>query len=126
MKVIYCPPDEDPMKLARQARQKHGGGGIVQYWWLAALAVFLVATFTVGPLKPKNGSLQEQIGPQTTPPTAEIAVKSELVNAFQGFCKNPSGGMIAPGDSAWITDGEQTKQVRCENGTFEEAASTTP
>jgi len=122
MKVLYCQPGEDPIDVARRYNKPgRGRSGLIQYWWVGALVGFLLITFTIGPLAPKKQNA-EQIGSETAPATAEIAVHSALVQAvdqFAGYCKNPAGGLFPPGATVFLTDGETVIEARCNNGTWE-------
>ena len=127
MKVIYCQPGEDPMEAARhyKTNTRGSGGNLMQYWWVLALVLFAVYTFTMGPLKPKEKAVVSTPNPQ---PTTQIARNTDLVQSigdvFAGYCRNPAGGMFAPGSTVYLTDGDQIIQARCNNGEWETETET--
>lgn len=116
MRVVYCPPGQDPQDVARAAmRRRAGGGGFVQEnWWLVlGVLAFLVVGFTVGPFKGlfANKDL-------TTAPVMQQEAQAAPLDtpAPPVFCENPGGGMIANGDTAWVNHGIEVSQYRCEGG----------
>jgi len=119
MKIIYCPPGEDPQELARKAlkRRVSGGGGFLQEnWWLIlGIVAFAVIGVTVGPFK--GLFTKEQQTP--TPLVQDVSAAPEATAAIPAppiFCQNPGGGLIADGDTAWVDHSIEIAQYRCEGG----------
>jgi hypothetical protein len=96
-------------------RRFGGGGGIIENLWMpAAVIVFLIIGFTVGPLKGCIPDTQQQ--PQT-PQQAQSVVAAPVATATPPiFCKLPDGGMVAQGDRAWVKEEEDVSLRRCDNG----------
>ncbi len=125
MKIVHCPPNEDPLTYARQAARRGSGLAFLQGNGLiiALVVAMIVGTFTIGPLRPQP---QQPEAPPATPgparPTPRPVVYNEPV-----MCKLPAGGMIEAGYETFIADGETILKVRCEDdGTLQKATETTP
>ena len=132
MKIIYCPPRDDPMQIARAAQKRSmGGGGLLQenWWVILGVIAFVVIGVTVGPFKGvfTNKDL-------TTAPVAQQEAQAAPLDtpAPPVFCDNPGGGRIANGDTAWVNHGIEVSQYRCEGGqlvklqTITQTVSTAP
>ncbi len=123
MKIIHCPDNQEPPVYARNVLAKRGYKStfsLREHWWLLAVAIFAVVTFTVGPLKPQR---KRQIAPDPPPATAEIANNTALTSVkydFTGYCRNPGGGYTATGDQMYTMVGETLVRMRCDNGQFQE------
>lgn len=119
MKVIYAEPGENPVDVARQHFKRRGAGGLGGSAWLVvAVVVFVAFGFVAGPFKGDGGKVTESSRDKTeTVAGSPVEAASNLLDGMSWldeFCKLPAGGSLAPGDTAWITDGAQYLQVRCE------------
>lgn len=128
MRVIYCPPGQDPMQMAHAA-SKRAGGGLGENWWmLPTIIAFLVIGFTVGPLKGcipdiKSGVSAEASVTATAPETVITPTVVQITPTPQQFCNLPMGGKIANGDTAWVDLEIKVVLYRCENGNLSEVES---
>jgi len=118
MKVIYCPPGEDPQEIARKALKKRisgGGGGFIQdnWWVIVGVIAFLVIGVTVGPFK---GLFSKDQAP--VPVVQDVVAAPLNTPAPPVFCDNPGGGLIADGDTAWVDHSIEIAQYRCEGGSL--------
>lgn len=115
MKVIYAPPGENPVEVARQHfKRRGGGGGVLATWWpVLAVVVFVAFGFVAGPFKGKENRTVD-LNPAKTEAVQPAPVEA-AVDLLEGFCKLPAGGMLAQLDTAWIVDGAEFLQVRCES-----------
>lgn len=125
MKILYCPPGEDPLEYARQfSKQRRHRGGLGDSWWMIpTIAVFLVIGFTVGPLKgcvPQQPQQAEQAAPPVVV-AAPIATPTPPV-----LCNLPTGGRIANGDTAWVDLQAKITRYECRNGQLSEIESIIP
>jgi len=131
MKIIYCPPGDDPMQIARAAQKRSmGGGGLLQenWWVILGVIAFVVIGVTVGPFK---GVLQQPI--DAAPESAAVTVSAPIPTpAPPPMCSNPGGGLVGEGYLLWIDHGIEVSQYRCEGGqlvklqTITQTVSTAP
>jgi len=115
MKIIYCPPGEDPQEIARKALKRRVSGGnnfLRENWWLVlGVVAFAVFGVTAGPFK---GLFSKE---QTPAPVAqEVSAAPIATPAPPVFCQNPGGGLIADGDTAWVDHSIEIAQYRCDGG----------
>lgn len=123
MRVVHCPPNEDPLTYAQRAKRRRSGGlaGLLQGNGLlfALIVAMIVGTFTIGPLRPKQKAEEAQ-QVQATP------VSTPAVYVTPVLCKLPGGGMIEAGWESLVQDGEQVIRVRCqEDGTLQATETAT-
>lgn len=119
MKIIYCPPGQDPMELARKATRQKRGGVLNENWWVPLAVVgFLAVGVTVGPLK---GCWPQKTETPQMGQSVESVIAAPVVTPIpQVFCNLPMGGMILNGDAAWVDWQSKIVRYRCNNGQLAE------
>ena len=116
MRVIHCPPNEEPPVYARSALKRGGGFRLSGNAWIVlAIVAFVAWTVWAGPLKKQDPAPAHSEAPS---PTAVVSAPPVVVEPV--LCALPGGGMIEAGWTANVLDGEKLLKVRCmPDGTLE-------
>lgn len=118
MKILISEPGQELQTAAdylNKRRQLVARFNILEYWWVAAAAVFALLTVF-------NGGVPGNTSNTSSSSAAPVITPTDIIpgDEWGGFCSNPHGGLIAPGDVAYIPQGDGIIRVRCEAGTLNE------